>query len=204
MADAATPPAPLPAAAVILLRDAPGGLEVLMQRRREQAKAFAGVLAFPGGKVAAIDSDPAFVAAADLGAPEPFEHARQLAALRELFEASPWAQRRPIAVEQPVVTSIGGISVRGIVDAVYTDEDPGAPADGVVIVGVVWAWRRSSSPPTEPPETSDHCYCAFHAPGIEVASPCTRCTPISMPFVSVSRVACLWQASGLTSAFSPE
>ena len=80
------PPAAIPAAAVILLRDGPGGLEALMQRRREQASAFAGVLAFPGGKVAAIDSDPGFAAAADLGPPLPFEPARQLAALRELFE----------------------------------------------------------------------------------------------------------------------
>ena len=82
----AAPPAPIPAAAVILLRDGPGGLEALMQRRREQASAFAGVLAFPGGKIAAIDSDPGFAAAADLGPPHPFEPARQLAALRELFE----------------------------------------------------------------------------------------------------------------------
>jgi 8-oxo-dGTP pyrophosphatase MutT (NUDIX family) len=86
MSTPATPPEPVPAAAVILLRDGAGGLEVLMQRRREQATAFAGVVAFPGGKVAPIDSDPAFAAAADLGAPEPFPHARQLAALRELFE----------------------------------------------------------------------------------------------------------------------
>jgi 8-oxo-dGTP pyrophosphatase MutT (NUDIX family) len=85
MADPA-PPAPVPAAAVILLRDAPGGVEVLMQRRREQAAAFAGVLAFPGGKVAAVDSAREFAAAADLGLPHPFEPARQLAALRELFE----------------------------------------------------------------------------------------------------------------------
>jgi 8-oxo-dGTP pyrophosphatase MutT (NUDIX family) len=80
--------APTPSAAVILLRDGPSGLEVLMQRRREQASAFAGVVVFPGGKVAAIDAHPEFHAAADLGAAEPFEPARQLAALRELFEES--------------------------------------------------------------------------------------------------------------------
>ncbi len=84
---APAPPAePIPSAAVMLLRDGAGGLEVLMQQRREGASAFAGVVAFPGGKVAPIDADPAFAAHADLGAPEPFPHARQLAALRELFE----------------------------------------------------------------------------------------------------------------------
>ena len=88
MSEIAPPPAPTPSAAVILLRDGAGGLEVLMQCRREQASAFAGVVVFPGGKVAAIDSDPGFHAAADLGAPQPFELPRQLAALRELFEES--------------------------------------------------------------------------------------------------------------------
>lgn len=86
MAEPAALPDPIPAAAVILLRDGAGGIEALMQRRRQQAKAFAGVLAFPGGKLAAIDSDPGFAAAADLGPAEPFPPARQLAALRELFE----------------------------------------------------------------------------------------------------------------------
>lgn len=85
-------PPPTPSAAVILLRDSDrrggGGIEVLMQRRREQATAFAGVVVFPGGKVAAVDAHPDFHAAADLGAPHPFEPARQLAALRELFEES--------------------------------------------------------------------------------------------------------------------
>lgn len=88
MSQPAQPQVPIPSAAVILLRDGSGGLEVLMQRRREQAAAFAGVVVFPGGKVAAIDSDPAFHAAADFGAPYPFAPARQLAALRELFEES--------------------------------------------------------------------------------------------------------------------
>ncbi len=89
MSQPASPPSPaIPSAAVILLRDAAGGIEVLMQRRRDQATAFAGVVVFPGGKVAAIDSHAELHAAADLGPPEPFEPARQLAALRELFEES--------------------------------------------------------------------------------------------------------------------
>ena len=85
------PPSPspaIPSAAVILLRDAAGGIEVLMQRRRDQASAFAGVVVFPGGKVAAIDAHPELHAVADLGPAEPFGPARQLAALRELFEES--------------------------------------------------------------------------------------------------------------------
>lgn len=69
------PPVPVPAASVLLLRDGPAGLEVLMQQRRNESSAFAGVLAFPGGKVHAADA---------LG-PDPVAAARQ-AALRETFE----------------------------------------------------------------------------------------------------------------------
>ncbi len=80
------PPTPIPSAAVILLREAAGGFEVLLQQRREQATAFAGVLAFPGGKLAPIDHDPAFRAASDIAGDEPYGAPRRLAALRELFE----------------------------------------------------------------------------------------------------------------------
>src|SRR5512134_513636 len=43
-----------PAATVILLRDAPGGLETLMLRRSSKV-AFGGMWVFPGGKVDAAD-----------------------------------------------------------------------------------------------------------------------------------------------------
>jgi 8-oxo-dGTP pyrophosphatase MutT (NUDIX family) len=84
----APPPTPIPSAAVILLRAAENGFEVLLQQRREEAKAFAGVLAFPGGKLAPVDRDPAFRAASDIASDEPYEAPRRLAALRELFEES--------------------------------------------------------------------------------------------------------------------
>ena len=51
--------APLPSATVMLLRDAPAGLEVLMMRRHGDSAELGGVYVFPGGKL-----DPA-----DLGAP---------------------------------------------------------------------------------------------------------------------------------------
>ena len=51
--------APLPSATVMLLRDAPVGLEVLMMRRHGDSAELGGVHVFPGGKL-----DPA-----DLGAP---------------------------------------------------------------------------------------------------------------------------------------
>ncbi|MGP9694875.1 ATP-dependent helicase [Brachybacterium sp. AOP25-B2-12] len=60
-----------------------------------------------------------------------------LAEMREAFERSPWAERTPVAVEEPVTTTIGGIAVRGVIDAIYEDED------GVVIVD----WK-TGRPPT--------------------------------------------------------
>ena len=47
----------------------------------------------------------------------------QLAALQERFLASGWADRVPLRVEVPFVTVVGGVVVRGRMDAVYADGD---------------------------------------------------------------------------------
>jgi DNA helicase-2/ATP-dependent DNA helicase PcrA len=54
-----------------------------------------------------------------------------IAELKAAFLASPWARRRPRAVERPFVLSAGGTTVRGRVDAVY---DTTEPAGGLEIV----------------------------------------------------------------------
>src|SRR5690606_4717497 len=46
-----------------------------------------------------------------------------LALLRERFLASPWAHRTPVEVEVPFATRIGGVVVRGRMDAVFRDPD---------------------------------------------------------------------------------
>jgi len=48
---------PVPAATILLLRDAPGGLEVFMVKRHHQIDFVAGALVFPGGKVEKGDAD---------------------------------------------------------------------------------------------------------------------------------------------------
>jgi 8-oxo-dGTP pyrophosphatase MutT (NUDIX family) len=68
---------PSPAATVILVRDAPGGLETLMLRRSSKV-AFGGMWVFPGGKVDAADR-------AGLAADDELEAARR-AAVREAVE----------------------------------------------------------------------------------------------------------------------
>lgn len=89
---------PRPSASVLLLRDTPQGLEVLMQRRSERATQYAGLYVFPGGKLETDDSDPVWQSQLDLPAEqlcdrlaEPDSPARlaqglHVAALRETFE----------------------------------------------------------------------------------------------------------------------
>ncbi len=55
----ATPAAPIVpahAASLVLLRDAPGGLQVLLLRRHDQAAVLGGAHVFPGGKMDAADA----------------------------------------------------------------------------------------------------------------------------------------------------
>jgi DNA helicase-2/ATP-dependent DNA helicase PcrA len=63
------------------------------------------------------------------------------ARLPELVDAfchSAWAERNPVAVEVPFVTRIGGLTVRGRIDAVFADPDGGATV-------VDW---KTGTPPT--------------------------------------------------------
>ncbi|UCE86275.1 MAG: NUDIX domain-containing protein [Deltaproteobacteria bacterium] len=88
MSHPASPPAaPVAAASVLLLRDAPDGLEVFMQRRSRRVDFSAGAMVFPGGRVDAADADPALRARC-CGADELEDRARALrvAAIREVFE----------------------------------------------------------------------------------------------------------------------
>ncbi|HEX9316828.1 MAG TPA: PD-(D/E)XK nuclease family protein [Actinomycetota bacterium] len=59
--------------------------------------------------------------------PEPGTDDAWVAELKAAFRASPWAGRRPRAVERPFVLSAGATTVRGRVDAVY-DLDSGSEA----------------------------------------------------------------------------
>ncbi|HOZ26169.1 MAG TPA: NUDIX hydrolase [Hyphomonadaceae bacterium] len=81
---------PKPASTVVLVRDAPGGagnLEVLMVRRSAGMAFGASAWVFPGGKVAASDSDPAWDELSD-GSYDHYERSLRIAAAREVFEES--------------------------------------------------------------------------------------------------------------------
>ncbi|MGW7201714.1 PD-(D/E)XK nuclease family protein, partial [Streptomyces chryseus] len=51
---------------------------------------------------------------------------RDLAALKEAFERTPYARRTPYRVEAPFHLTLAGRVVRGRIDAVYRDEETGA------------------------------------------------------------------------------
>ena len=80
---------PVPAATILLLRDAPNGLEVFMVKRHHQIDFVAGALVFPGGKVEKGDSDVALGEFFD-GAEDWTDPMRALGAgaIREAFEES--------------------------------------------------------------------------------------------------------------------
>ncbi|MBA2311456.1 MAG: MBL fold metallo-hydrolase [Actinobacteria bacterium] len=95
-------PEPRPAATVVLLRDAPGGYEVLLTIRPRHLRFMGGAAVFPGGALAEADTDPRWERAsrrtaaqaaaalgpsdgAELGALGPF-----VCALREAFEEVGW------------------------------------------------------------------------------------------------------------------
>ena len=53
--------APLDAATVVMLRDGPGGLQVLLMRRHQASNVLGGVYVFPGGKLDPADQHPAWL-----------------------------------------------------------------------------------------------------------------------------------------------
>jgi 8-oxo-dGTP pyrophosphatase MutT (NUDIX family) len=57
--------APVPAATILLVRDAPAGMEVFMVKRHHQIDFVAGALVFPGGKAQASDFDAGLAEFAD-------------------------------------------------------------------------------------------------------------------------------------------
>ncbi|MDP1566576.1 MAG: NUDIX hydrolase [Polaromonas sp.] len=91
---------PRPAATVVLLRDAPAGLEVFLMKRHGLSDVLGGAYVFPGGKVDAADAELDMAAHADqpvsalhagLGETDISETtaaALYVAALREAFEES--------------------------------------------------------------------------------------------------------------------
>ncbi|MDX2234882.1 MAG: NUDIX hydrolase [Hyphomonadaceae bacterium] len=84
----------IPAATILLVRDAPH-LEVLMVQRHHQIDFVPGALVFPGGKTAREDSDPAWAEHCDGFDGDPDHLALRICAIREAFEESGVLLARP-------------------------------------------------------------------------------------------------------------
>jgi len=83
----AVSPTPVPAATVLLVRDAAAGLEVFMVQRHHRIDFAGGATVFPGGKVEPGDADPGLAAhCAGVEGLAAEARALRVAALRELFE----------------------------------------------------------------------------------------------------------------------
>ncbi|MGD0191386.1 MAG: NUDIX hydrolase [Rhizomicrobium sp.] len=80
---------PVPAATILIVRDAEHGLEVFMVKRHHQIDFVAGALVFPGGKSARGDFDAALAEFADgISAWSTDDRALAATAIREAFEES--------------------------------------------------------------------------------------------------------------------
>jgi len=84
----ADPPAPAePAATILLLRDAPAGLQVFMVQRHHRIDFATGALVFPGGKVDPADREPRLAPRCqEAGNLSEADRALRVAAIRETFE----------------------------------------------------------------------------------------------------------------------
>ena len=93
------PPVPRPAATIVLIRDSPDGVEVLLTVRPPQLSFMGGATVFPGGAVAPADRDPRWEQASVLDRAQAETGlelsgadalAARVCALREAFEEVGW------------------------------------------------------------------------------------------------------------------
>ena len=82
MNQATTPVFPIPAATIILLKDDPDGMKILILRKASGKHFASGALVFPGGKVA--ESDEKFMG--DIGEKRNEYSILKIAAIREMYE----------------------------------------------------------------------------------------------------------------------
>lgn len=148
---------PLPSATVMLLRDAPEGLQVLLMRRHAASGVLGGVHVFPGGKLdpddlahPAPDVPPALLSAlAEPALDAATAAALYLAAVRETWEecglrldvASLWPWSRWITPRQPSVTN-KRFDTRFFVAAAPAGQD--AQHDDHEATEVVWTTPRDA------------------------------------------------------------
>jgi 8-oxo-dGTP pyrophosphatase MutT (NUDIX family) len=106
---------PIPAATVVMLRDAPSGMEVFLLRRHSASAVLGGVFVFPGGKLDKGDADPALHARLDHG-PDVLHQRLREAALDTDTAASLW-----VAALRESFEECGVLFASGGADALHWD-----------------------------------------------------------------------------------
>ncbi|MCW5656939.1 MAG: NUDIX domain-containing protein [Burkholderiaceae bacterium] len=87
-AEPSRPVPAVPAATAVLIRNGPGGLEVLMVERHHEIDFARGAAVFPGGKAAAADRDDRLRTRCADAALDELQRSLRIAAVRETFEES--------------------------------------------------------------------------------------------------------------------
>ncbi|HZX39540.1 MAG TPA: ATP-dependent DNA helicase [Streptomyces sp.] len=75
---------------------------------------------------------------------------RDLAALKEAFERTPYARRTPYRVESPFQLTLAGRVIRGRIDAVYRDETAVGTADETTGAYEIVDWKTSRTHTADP------------------------------------------------------
>lgn len=171
-----TPVEPRPASTVVLLRDAGGGVEVLLLRRHRRSGFAAGAWVFPGGVVDARDRDAALVDR--LAGPTPGEWARRLgmvdagealgyvaAAIREAFEETGILLADPDGVSPPPADAAHALEVarRALLNDVVSLRDV-VVGNGVRLAGGELIYIAHWITPLPEPRRYDTRFFAAHAP----------------------------------------
>src|SRR2546422_676465 len=127
---------PIPAATVVLTRDAVEGIEVLMLRRNSRG-AFGGMWVFPGGQVDPDDAAGEGVSTARRGRRAKAEWAH---------EPDPPARSRPRPLDEPHIAPANGVMVATWVgDAAYDDGDLDKPGARHRLAMLPDGWRYEST-----------------------------------------------------------
>lgn len=132
-------PSMVPAATILLVRDAPE-LEVLMVERHHQIDFASGALVFPGGKASQGDGDSRWVDHCDGHDPDPVQCALKICAVREAFEESGVLLARPAGrrgVGAPFATAAQTEAIGALRQAI--DKGEASFLDALVAHGLVLA-----------------------------------------------------------------
>jgi 8-oxo-dGTP pyrophosphatase MutT (NUDIX family) len=164
------------AATVVLLRDAEGGLEVLLLRRHRRSGFAAGAWVFPGGVVDAADRSPQLVHLLDGPTPEEWAARLQLAdpaeaagyvaaAIREAFEETGILLGQPDGVADPHPDLAHSLEVarRALLNEVISLHDV-AVGNGLRLCGDALVYVAHWITPLPEPRRYDTRFFAAHAP----------------------------------------